>query len=477
MASTYYDSVGKTVNDGDVIYAADLNTINSAVDTALQQVEVDISTVAVNQSFYSDLAQKWAENTEDTEVEPGSYSALHWAAKSEDHAIDASAQVGLAAAQVGLATTQAGLATTQAGIATTQAGIATTQAGTATTQAGIATTQAGIATTKAGEASDNAAASLASEVAAEASALEAATYINGKIDYVVDGDFNSWLDGTSHSTSGYGSATMWGIAKTLSTLTLSRQDFTIGQVDVPGGNTYYARSVVSDSGGISFAGIYNIIEGVKTLANKDITLSFYAKADASKPMGFYLLQSFGTGGSSGVSFGKTLVNLTTSWTKFDITINAPSISGKTIAGGNDGLYIYFIFDDYDAAPIIPGMSGQSGTFDIARVRLVEGSRDGDSIQHTVAEDALMVSRYYQVGFGSIFSGNITNGSTYAVSTPFQGIMRGVPEITVANALNSSFPATTGIITAHGNNYVESRVASATVSAGYYGSTYKLNARL
>jgi hypothetical protein len=105
MASTYYDSSGKSVIDGDIAYAADLNDINSAVDTALQQVESDIAAITVNQPYYSILAQKWAEEVEDTPVTVGHYSALHWAAKAEDQAILADAdrvQTGLDRTQTGL---------------------------------------------------------------------------------------------------------------------------------------------------------------------------------------------------------------------------------------------------------------------------------------------------------------------------------------------------------------------------------------
>ena len=463
MASTYYDSVGKTVNDGDVIYAADLNTINSAVDTALQQVEVDISTVAANQSFYSDLAQRWAENAEDVEVEPGSYSALHWAAKSEDHAIDAA--------------TQAGIATTQAGTATTQAGITTTQAGTATTQAGIATTQAGIATTKAGEASGSAAAALTSENNAETAALEAASYVNGKIDYVVDGDFNSWLEGTSHSLTGYGSATMWAMDWIGSSTTISKQSFTIGQTDVPGEPESYLRAVVVNGVGTTRSGIYQSIENVRTLAGKDATISFYAKADASKLLGVYFVQSFGSSGTlTPVTFGHTAFNLTTSWTKFSVTVSVPSITGKTIGGGNDNLRVFFAFDSDPSAPIVPGLGNQSGTFDVARVRLVEGAVDGDNIQHTLAEDSLRVGRYYQIGVGHMFSANVTSGASYFVSSPYQVPMRTIPEIILTNAINTSFAATVGSITALSNGYIETRAANATAN-GFFRSTYKLNARL
>ena len=463
MASKYYDNLGKEVNDGDIIYAEDLNDVNLAIDTAFQQVEADIDTVVANQTFYTGLSQKWAESPEDVEVVVGSYSALHWAAKADADATSAAGAV---------ATT-----TTNANTSITQAGIATTQAGTATTQAGIATTQAGIATTKAGEASGSAAAALTSENNAETAALEAASYVNGKIDYVVDGDFNSWLEGTSHSLTGYGSATMWGIAKTTSTITLSRQPFTLGQVDVPGEPLYFCRSTVVSGGGTAFARCSHNIESVRTLADKVATLSFYAKADSVKLLGLRLIQYAGSTGIGNSWFGDTIFNLTSVWQKFTLTLNVPSIAGKTIAGGDDSLGLQFWFDGTSGGAGAPeGLVAQSGTFDIARVRLVEGSIDGDHIQHTLAEDTLKVGRYYQQGTGSMFSSNVTSGATYFISTPYQTLMRAAPVITLTNAVNSSFSSTPGTTTALGSGYVESRVASAT-AAGYFRSTYKLDARL
>lgn len=98
MASSYYDSAGKDVVDGNVAYAADLNDINAAVDTGFQLAEAALTTVAANQDYYATLAQKWAETPEDTAVTVGKYSALHWAAKAEDDATQTAAdrvQTGL----------------------------------------------------------------------------------------------------------------------------------------------------------------------------------------------------------------------------------------------------------------------------------------------------------------------------------------------------------------------------------------------
>jgi hypothetical protein len=145
MASTYYDSAGKSVVAGDIAYAADINDINNAVDSAFQQVEVAISAISSGQSYYSDLAEAWAINPEDSEVEPGNYSALHWATKAHTDATQVAAdrvQTGLDRASC---TSSANTASGAASTATTRADTATGAANTATVQAGIATDQADLA--------------------------------------------------------------------------------------------------------------------------------------------------------------------------------------------------------------------------------------------------------------------------------------------------------------------------------------------
>jgi len=139
MASTYYNSSGKEVSDGDIAYADDLNSINSAVDAAFQLAEADIvaaggdatywagiaeghadsaeadatqtaadrvqtgsdrasatasassatssastaSTAASTATTKAALAEQWAEESEDVPVTTGKYSAKHWAAKAQ----------------------------------------------------------------------------------------------------------------------------------------------------------------------------------------------------------------------------------------------------------------------------------------------------------------------------------------------------------------------------------------------------------
>lgn len=206
-------------------------------------------------AYYVELARQYAENPEDSDVvdHPGHFSALHWAAKSEGHAADASAAVvaigsavsdaeaaasaaqsaqGLAEdardaaviaqgaaedaqtaaenAQTAAETAQGlaetaqqnaetaetnaetaqGLAEAARDTASGHASSASGSASTATTQAGIATTQAGIATTQAGIAT-----SAAEDAEAALDAFDD-IYLGSKAsDPSVDNDGNALVEG------------------------------------------------------------------------------------------------------------------------------------------------------------------------------------------------------------------------------------------------------------------------------------------
>lgn len=158
MASTYYDSAGKEVVDGDVAYASDLNDINTAVNTAFEQVETDIGTLGSNQSYYADLAEQWATEAEDVEVEPGKYSAYNWAQKADDDATATAAD----RVQTGLDRTAASNSASSASASALAA------SNSATAASNSATTALGHANTAAGHASD---ASDSADAAAASAAL------------------------------------------------------------------------------------------------------------------------------------------------------------------------------------------------------------------------------------------------------------------------------------------------------------------
>lgn len=201
---------------------------------------------------------------------------------------------------------------------------------------------------------------------------------------IINGNFDIWQRGTSQTSNGYGSDDRWSNDNTGSTKTASRQSFTLGQTAVPGEPTYFARTVVTSSAGANnFVRKKQQILGVRTFAGQTVTLTFYAKADASRNIAIDIDQFFGTGGSPSASvtaIGVTTKALTTSFVRQDIVVAIPSISGKTIGtNGDDSLGINFWFDAGSSLNSRTSSLGQqSGTFDIARVSLVLGDARGQA---------------------------------------------------------------------------------------------------
>jgi hypothetical protein len=166
---------------------------------------------------------------------------------------------------------------------------------------------------------------------------------------IINGNFDIWQRGTSHSTNGYGSADRWNNGIIGSACTVSRQPFTLGQTDVPGEPLYFCRmAVTSVAGAGNRANLQQRIEDVRTFAGQQVTVSFWAKADAAKPISVELIQSFGSGGSPSASvetIGTTKTTLSTSWQKVTVTATVPSISGKTLGtNGNSWLQFNIWFD-------------------------------------------------------------------------------------------------------------------------------------
>jgi hypothetical protein len=168
----------------------------------------------------------------------------------------------------------------------------------------------------------------------------AAPFFAGKNKFI-NGDFNIWQRGTSFTTSDAYTADRW-ISNADVSFTTSRQTFTPGTAPVSGYEGQYYLRFARSAGGTYGTGAYQKIEDVRTLAGQTVTLSFWAKADATVTIAPYYNQVFGSGGSTGVGAAiGSGVTLTTSWTRYSMTFTLPSISGKTI-GTSSYLEIYTI---------------------------------------------------------------------------------------------------------------------------------------
>jgi len=298
---------------------------------------------------------------------------------------------------------------------------------------------------------------------------------------VINGSFDIWQRGASQTTSGYGSDDRWTNNHSVSTKTHSQQEFTLGQTDVPGNPRYYSRTVVVTGGtSSSYTQKFQSIESVSTLAGKTATLSFYAKADSIKNIVSRVYQSFGTGGTpSAVVFVSTVThNLTTSWQKFSVTIDVPSVNGKTLGtNNNDALAVGFWFDvGSDYAAQSNSLGNQSGTFDIAQVQLEEGSVASPFEQRPIGLELSLCQRYYETGTLQ-FAGMVTTGISYRSETTFRVTKRVTPSITFTNSVSSYFGTTVGDVSCNSEWLQETRSCTGTSALGIFRSLYTASAEI
>jgi hypothetical protein len=219
---------------------------------------------------------------------------------------------------------------------------------------------------------------------------------------IINGNFDIWQRGTSFTGNEYG-ADRWGHFSVGTTHTVTRQPFTLGQTAVPGEPTYFCRTVVSSVAGAgNYAVLAQRIENVRTFAGQQVTVSFWAKVNATKNIAVELFQQFGTGGSPSAdvtAIGTTKASIGTSWQKVTVTATVPSISGKTLGtDGNDCLALNIWFDagsDFNART--DSLGQQSGTFEIAQVQIEPGPVATPFEQRPIGTELALCQRYFEAG--------------------------------------------------------------------------------
>jgi hypothetical protein len=208
---------------------------------------------------------------------------------------------------------------------------------------------------------------------------------------IINGAFDIWQRGTSFTpaagTAGY-VADRWNYYRdgSGSAVTMSQQTFTPGTAPVSGyeGQYFFRFNQTTAGTGGTENLLQNYMEDVRTFAGQTVTVSFWAKADASRTLQSQIQQYFGSGGSSRVDQTAVSYSLTTSWARYTANFTVPSVAGKTI---NAGSYLTLAF----RLPV-----NATGTFDIWGVQVEAGStatafkRNASNIQGELAA----CQRYY-----------------------------------------------------------------------------------
>jgi hypothetical protein len=252
---------------------------------------------------------------------------------------------------------------------------------------------------------------------------------------IINGNFDIWQRGTSFTGTEYG-ADRWLHARSGTTHTATRQAFTLGQTDVPGEPTYYCRTfVISEEGAGNYALLSQKLEDVRTFAGQQVTISFWAKADATKNITINMVQIFGTGGSPNVGISGTKVSISTTFQKVTVTATLPSISGKTLGTDNNSALNLNIW--FDAGSTFNGdtdsLGQQSGTFDIAQVQIEPGPVATPFERRPIGAELALCQRYYSILDKVVLvrwaaGGTYGGGATYFT---YPQTMRTTPSVTGA----------------------------------------------
>lgn len=209
---------------------------------------------------------------------------------------------------------------------------------------------------------------------------------SGSGNAIINGAFDIWQRGTSVNAGVFTYVSdRWATVATHSggTVAYTKQTFTPGSSPISGVPNYIRMTATSPTGA-SANTLYQRIEDVNSFAGQTVTLSFYAKADATRSIAINPFQDFGSGGSSQVGITGTTVSATTTMQRFSYTFAVPSITGKTV-GTSSYLGIELQF------PV-----NTTSTFEITGVQLEAGSsatafkRNASSIQAELAA----CQRYY-----------------------------------------------------------------------------------
>jgi hypothetical protein len=219
--------------------------------------------------------------------------------------------------------------------------------------------------------------------------------------------------------------------------------------------------------GASGAGDYNLvnqkIEGVRRLAGKTVTVSFYAAASvAGLKLGVSLTQSFGSGGSPSpvVNLNGQAVTLATTWARYSVTAVLPSIAGKTLGTNGDDQTSLFLW--YSSGSVNAAFSGnigvQSGTVQIWGVQLEIGSVATPLEKPDPQQDLAKCQRFCCVLRAFVGAYNTAGVPIYA-GLNFPVTMRAAPTITYSNNSNSN----AGVISTNAS-YLSNFVIQAAITA-------------
>ena len=222
-----------------------------------------------------------------------------------------------------------------------------------------------------------------------------ASPLSGFRNKIINGDFEISQRGTSFSSPGYSLDRWMFLASGAGTGRVGTVNQYIDEtVAAQIGSTapqHLNWTETTAGSGYTFKAIEQRIENVRTLGGKKVTVTFWAVMPTGGPhnLSLTLRQVFGTSGSPSAPVDTTqtvIIPGDSTWRKYSVAIQLPSISGKTLTPGNYlSLLLHMPFD-------------KAFAFSLKRVSLVEGDATGEGdpfASRHVQQELALCQRYYE----------------------------------------------------------------------------------
>jgi hypothetical protein len=236
---------------------------------------------------------------------------------------------------------------------------------------------------------------------------------------IINGNFDVWQRGTSFTNPSSGQYTAdryvasYSSTGTLpTTITHSRQQLTPG--DIPNSFWYYRINTNGAGSGFGANDNYTLIQkienGTRNLcgSGKKITITFYARSDiAGKRLGVNAAQIYGSGGSPSITEALVgqIITLTSTWTKYTVTLTTNTLVGKVFGTNyDDTLNINFsVMFGSSIASTRFGTSttetfGGAGNIDIAQLQVNAGDQPLPFQPRDFATELALCQRYYEKSY-------------------------------------------------------------------------------
>jgi hypothetical protein len=213
------------------------------------------------------------------------------------------------------------------------------------------------------------------------------------------------------------------------------------------------------------AGSFNLVSQrivtVRRLSSKTVVVSFWAKAASGTPnLGVSIDQNFGSGGSTAVNGSGTAVAISTTWTRYTVTIAIPSESGKTVGAGSYTALNFWYSSGTTNATRSGSVGVQSGTIAIWGAQLEIGT-SVTPLEKLDPEKRLADCFAYYYSGSAQLQGTGSTGTPVGVTVGLPAWMRAAPTVVATSNAGSSNVGSTAAAAATALNQV---YVSGTVSA-------------